>query len=127
MATVHHVHDDMAPRRNWRMLWIVLALIAAVAIVYSVASVVSQGESSDTAVVPADQPVTGGTRADGGIVDTPAAAATPRASTTTGDTPLAGRTVTDGAGAGTVTDATTGATEDGMATGTAGTTTPADQ
>lgn len=124
MATVHHVHDDVAPRRNWRTLWIVLALIAAVAIVYSVASVVSQGGPSDTAVVPADQPVTGGTRADGGIVDTPAAATTTRAS---GDTPLSGRTVTDGAGAGTVTDATTGATEDGAATGTAGTTTPADQ
>lgn len=127
MATVHHVHDDMTPRRNWRTLWIVVALIAAVAIVYSVASVVSQGEPSDTAVVPADQPVTGGTRADGGIVDTPAAVTTPRTATTAGDTPLEGRTVTDGVGAGTVTDATTGATEDGAATGTAGTTTPADQ
>jgi hypothetical protein len=114
----------MAPRRNWRTLWIVVALIVAVAIVYSVASVVSQGEPSDAAVVPADRPVTGGVRTDGGIVDTPAASTTTRAS---GDTPLTGRTVTDGAGTGTVTDATTGATEDGAATGTKGTTTPADQ
>lgn len=69
MATLHHASDDMSPRRNRRTLWIVLLIILAVAIVYGVASAVSQGGPSDTAVMPPDQPVTGGVTADGGIID----------------------------------------------------------
>lgn len=69
MATVHHASDDMTPRRNRRTLWIVFLIILAVAIVYGVASAVSQSGPSDTAVMPPDQPVTGGVTADGGIID----------------------------------------------------------
>jgi len=112
MATLHHASDEMTPRRNRRTLWIVLLIVVAVAIVYGVASAISQSGPSDTAVMPSEQPVTGGVTADGGIIDKKPvdAAAT---------TPLTGRTVTDGAGTGTVTDATTGGTENGAATGKA--------
>jgi hypothetical protein len=123
MANVHHAPDDMAPRRNWRTLWIVLAIIVAVAIVYSVASAVSQSRPSDTAVVPPDQPVTGGVTTRGGMVDTPTGAVPVPAEPD--EAPLAGPTVTDGAGTGTVIDATTGATDNGVAQGTRRT--PVDQ
>jgi hypothetical protein len=114
MATVHHTPDDMAPRRNWRTVWIILALIVAVAIVYAVASAVSQSGPSDSAIVPAEQPVTGGMANDGGIVDAkPTAETTPAPA----DTPLPGKAVTDGAGTGTVTDPATGPTRDGVTTG----------
>jgi hypothetical protein len=111
MATLHHASDDITPRRNRRTLWIVLLIIVAVAIVYGVASAVSQGGPSDTAVMPPEQPVTGGVAADGGIIDE-------KPVDVPANAPLPGRTVTDGAGTGTVTDATTGATDNGAATGT---------
>ncbi|MBP2157968.1 MULTISPECIES: hypothetical protein [Asticcacaulis] len=118
MATMHHASDDMTPRRNWRTVWIVLLIILAVAIVYGVASAVSQSGASDTPIMPADEPVTGGVTADGGIIETPRQAGQDTPQGRAQETPLTGRTVTDGAGAGTVTDATTGATENGAATGT---------
>lgn len=114
MATIHHPNDDISSRRNFRTILIVLALIVAFAIVYGVASLVSQGGSSDSAIQPADQPVTGGLEADGGIVYTQPQAETTRAPT---GTPLPGKTVTDGAGSGTVTDPTAGPTENGVSTG----------
>jgi hypothetical protein len=69
MATVHLASGDMTPCRNQSTLWIVLLIILAAAIVYGVASAVSQSGPSDTAVMPPDQPVTGGVTADGGIID----------------------------------------------------------
>ncbi len=114
MATIHHPHGDVSSRRNLRTVLIVLALIAAFAIVYGVASLVSRSGPSDSAIQPADQPVTGGLETDGGIVDTqPKAERTPAPTAT----PLPGKAVTAGAGAGTVTDPTTGPTENGVTNG----------
>ena len=114
MATVHPAPGDVTQHRNWRPLLIFVLLVVAVAIIYSVASVVSREGPSDTAVVPADQPVTGGLTTEGGIVDPQPRADTPRAPA---DTPLSGQSVTDGAGQGTVTDPTMGPTENGITNG----------